>query len=36
MDCVFNNEEEQTVLNELRDEVKKMGGNLIVLTHNSN
>ncbi|MDR0205816.1 MAG: polysaccharide deacetylase family protein [Bacteroidales bacterium] len=35
MDGVFNKEEEQTVLNDLRKEVKTMGGNLIVLTHNS-
>ena len=36
MDCVFKKDEEQTVLNELREEVKKMGGALIVLRHNSN
>jgi hypothetical protein len=35
MDNVFHKEEEKTVLNELREETKKMGGHLIVLTHNS-
>jgi len=36
MDTVFNKDEEQTVFNELRKEVKEMGGEFIVLTHNSN
>jgi len=36
MDTVFNKDEEQTVFNELRKEVKEMGGSFIVLTHNSN
>jgi len=36
MDCVFDKDKEQAVLNELREEVKEMGGTLIVLTHNSN
>jgi len=36
MDTVFNKNEEQSVLNELREEVKKMGGNFMILTHNSN
>ena len=35
MDCVFNKDEERMALNELRDEVRQMGGTLIVLTHNS-
>jgi len=35
MDCVFAQEEGSSVLSELREEAKKMGGNLIVLTHNS-
>ena len=35
MDCVFNKEDEKAVLDELREEAKKMGGALIVLTHNS-
>jgi len=35
MDGIFNKNEEETVLNELREEVKNRGGNLIVLTHNS-
>jgi hypothetical protein len=35
MDCVFTNAVEQTVLIELREEIKAMGGILIVLTHNS-
>ena len=36
MDTVFNKNEEQKVLHELREEVKKMGGDFIILTHNSN
>jgi len=36
MDCVFGKDEEKMVLEELREEVYKMGGALIVLTHNSN
>jgi hypothetical protein len=36
MDSIFNKEEEQTVLNELHEEAKRIGGNLILLTHNSN
>jgi len=36
MDCVFNKDDEKIVLNELREEVKEMGGTLIMLTHNSN
>jgi len=36
MDTVFNIDEEKTVFNELRKEVKEMGGSFIVLTHNSN
>jgi len=36
MDGVFDKDEEQAVLNELRDEVSKMGGVFILLTHNSN
>jgi hypothetical protein len=35
MDCVFNKDEEATILNELREEAREMGGNLVVLTHNS-
>jgi len=35
MDGVFNKDEEKMVLNELRDEVCKMGGAFILLTHNS-
>jgi len=36
MDTVFNKDKEQTVFNELKEEIKEMGGTLIVLTHNSN
>jgi hypothetical protein len=36
MDSIFNKNEEETVLHELREEVKAMGGVLIVLRHNSN
>jgi len=36
MDNIFSKNEEEVVLNELREEVQKMRGNLIVLTHNSN
>ena len=35
MDGIFSKNEEKAVWNELREEVKKMGGNFIVLTHNS-
>jgi hypothetical protein len=35
MDCVFSRDEEETVLDELREEVQKMGGELIILRHNS-
>jgi len=35
MDGIFSKEEEKVVFNELWEEVKKMGGTLIVLTHNS-
>ena len=35
MDCVFNKDQEEMVLSELREEVQKMGGTLVVLTHNS-
>jgi hypothetical protein len=35
MDCVFNKDSEQAVLNELKEEAKKMGGTFILLTHNS-
>jgi hypothetical protein len=35
MDNIFNKEKEQTVFNELREEVKTTGGEFIVLTHNS-
>jgi len=36
MDTIFRKDEEHAVLHELREEVKKMGGSFIVLTHNSN
>jgi len=36
MDGIFSKDEEQVVLHELREEVKKMGGSFIVLMHNSN
>jgi hypothetical protein len=36
MDGIFSKKEEQTVLDELREEAKTMGGILIVLPHNSN
>ena len=36
MDCIFCKEEEKAILHELREETKSMGGDLIVLTHNSN
>jgi hypothetical protein len=36
MDNIFNKDDEQLVLNELREEVQEMGGEFIVLTHNSN
>ena len=36
MDGIFHKDDELQVLNELRDEVKEVGGVLIVLTHNSN
>ena len=35
MDSIFSKEEEQIVLNELREEASAMGGTLVVLTHNS-
>ena len=35
MDGIFSKKEEQTILNELREEVSEMGGTLVVLTHNS-
>jgi len=35
MDSVFSKDEEQTILNELRNEVREMGGILVVLTHNT-
>jgi hypothetical protein len=35
MDSVYNKEDGATVLKELREEVKEMGGEFIVLTHNS-
>jgi hypothetical protein len=36
MDNIFNIDDEHLVLNELREETKEMGGDFIVLTHNSN
>jgi len=36
MDGIFSKDEEQTVFNELRNEVKEEGGVFIILTHNSN
>jgi hypothetical protein len=36
MDHIFNKDDETLILNELRKETKTMGGDLIVLTHNSN
>jgi len=36
MDTVFNKDEREKVLSELKKEVKEVGGTLIVLTHNSN
>ena len=36
MDGIFNKNEEETILNELRKEVKNRGGELILLSHNSN
>ena len=36
MDGIFNKDEEEKVIYELREEVKKYGGDLIILTHNSN
>ena len=36
MDGIFNKDEEEKIIYELRDEVKKYGGDLIILTHNSN
>jgi len=36
MDSALNQMEGQIVLNELREEIKEMGGDFIVLTHNSN
>lgn len=36
MDSVFNKDNIELILNELRNEVRKMGGVLIILTHNSN
>ncbi|MCL2291377.1 MAG: polysaccharide deacetylase family protein [Bacteroidetes bacterium] len=36
MDGIFSREEDEVILDELREEVEKMGGDLIVLTHNSN
>jgi hypothetical protein len=36
MDNIFSKDEEQTIFNELREEVETMGGEFIVLTHNSN
>ena len=35
MDCVFNKENEQLVINELQKEVEMFGGEFILLTHNS-
>ena len=35
MDCVFNKEKEQIIISELRKEVKTVGGEFILLTHNS-
>jgi hypothetical protein len=36
MDCVYNKDDEQMILNMLKEEVRKWGGVLILLTHNSN
>jgi hypothetical protein len=36
MDSVFSKDTAVGILNELREEARKMGGDLIVLTHNSN
>jgi hypothetical protein len=36
MDGIFNKDEEQMVLKELQEEAKEMGGDFILLTHNSN